>query len=575
MNSLDSLGFETVQAVNGAISLRTIRWQAITLGVVYGAGFCFLALAVVNVWAAYDGAVALTRFLLILAGMATVLAAPWLGERLTLPATARALSVLSSLLMLVVTVLYALWRFSDAAAWLPVTLSDNQVAQFLAMALPINIATLWLSVGSRWRLPAGLGALALLAGVAALVLSGSRGAWLGLTGATVVVGYCWLRTLLRRRTQRRTAMIWFVDGAMLLLLVAAIVLYVMVIASPSLDAQLGVSAQGGSALSRIDLWRNSLPLIEDYFFTGSGLGTAAMVYATYAYLLHVPYLFHAHNFYLQVGLEQGVPALLAWLLMIGAVFGYAAPLLRFADGMGRALLLGGVAAVTAGLVHGLFEADLYYSALAPLVFVAPAALLWSATTVAAMVRDAADEDAPSPLSSALGVVLGFAVPLALAVAIPGAPARWEANLGAVQQTRVELSLYRGPEWSFQDQVRLMKPQLLAPAEALFISAMTLDPTQPTAHRRLGAILLARGELARAQEHLMVAYTVAPYDRATRQLLGEVLALQGDERRAVQTWQGLDVSQGQFMVREWWYQAFGQPEQVEKFSHAVQAFQRAN
>jgi hypothetical protein len=58
------------------------------------------------------------------------------------------------------------------------------------------------------------------------------------------------------------------------------------------------------------------------------------------------------------------------------------------------------------------------------------------------------------------------------------------------------------------------------------------------------------------------------------LLGEVLALRGDVTGAVQTWQGLDVSQGQFMVREWWYQAFGQPEQVEKLSDAVQAFQRA-
>ncbi|HAJ36031.1 MAG TPA: hypothetical protein DCL15_10085 [Chloroflexi bacterium] len=572
MNGSD---FEVVQAVNGAFSLPTVRWQAITLGAVYGAGFCFLALAVVNVWAAYDGAVALTRFLLIMAGMLAVLAAPWIGERLALPTTARLLSVMSSLLVIGVAVLYGLWRFGSAAAWLPVTISDNQVAQFLAMVLPINLATLWLAVSERWRLPAGLGVLALLMGVAALVLSGSRGAWLGLAGAAVVAGYFWLRTRLRRRTLRRTAVIWCMDGAMLLLVVAILVLYAMVVAFPALDAQLGVSALGGSAFSRIDLWRNSLPLLEDYFFTGSGLGTAAMVYATYAYLLHVPYLFHAHNFYLQVGLEQGVPALLAWLLMIGATLGYAAPLLRFADGMGRALLLGSIAALTAGLVHGLFDAELYYSALAPLTFMAPAALLWSAATVAARVAEVADEDAPSALTTFVGVVMGVGLPLALAVSFPGAPARWEANLGAVQQTRIELSLYHRPEWSFQDQVRLMKAQVLAPAEALFVAAIALDPTQPTAHRRLGAILLARGEVARAKEHLAMAYTVAPYDRATRQLLGEVLALEGDEQRAVQLWQGLDVSQGQFMVREWWYQAFGQPEQLERFSHAVQSFQRSN
>jgi hypothetical protein len=57
-------------------------------------------------------------------------------------------------------------------------------------------------------------------------------------------------------------------------------------------------------------------------------------------------------------------------------------------------------------------------------------------------------------------------------------------------------------------------------------------------------------------------------------LGEVLALQGDVTGAVQTWRGLDVSQGQFMVREWWYQAFGRPEQVEKLNNAVQAFRQA-
>lgn len=578
MNRSDIEVVQTVnaaQAVNGVIALSTVRWLAINLGVVYGAAFCFLALGVVNVWAAYDGAVALTRFLLIAAGMATLLAAPWLGGRLTLPTTARALSVISSLLVLGVALLYGLWRFGGAGAWLPVTISDNQVAQFLAMALPINLATLWLALRERWAPPAGLGGLALLSGVAALVLSGSRGAGLGLAGATLIAGYFWLRTQLRHRAQRRTAAIWFMDGAMLLLIIAATTLYVLVVASPALDAQLGVSAQGGSAFSRIDLWRNSAPLIEDYFFTGSGLGTAAMVYATYAYLLHVPYLFHAHNFYLQVGLEQGVPALLAWLLMIGAIVGYGASVLRLADELGRALLIGGMAAVTATVVHGLFDAELYYSALAPLVFGAPVALLWSATSVAATVAGDADSpDAPT-LSSTTGVVMGLALPLALAVAIPGAQARWEANLGAVQQTRVELSLYHRPEWSFQDQVRRMKPQLLAPAEALFLSAMMLDPAQPTAHRRLGAILLARGELARAQEHLKAAYAVEPHDRATRQLLGEVLALQGDVPGALQVWRGLDVGQGQFMVREWWWQAFGQPEQVEKLNDAIQAFQRAN
>jgi hypothetical protein len=79
--------------------------------------------------------------------------------------------------------------------------------------------------------------------------------------------------------------------------------------------------RAGRRLSRIALWRDSLPLIQDYFFTGSGLGATAMIYATYAYLLHVPYLYHAHNLYVQIALEQGVPALLAWLGLMAATSG--------------------------------------------------------------------------------------------------------------------------------------------------------------------------------------------------------------------------------------------------------------
>ena len=115
---------------------------------------------------------------------------------------------------------------------------------------------------------------------------------------------------------------------------------------------------------------------------------------------------------------------------------------------------------------------------------------------------------------------------------------------------------------------------MAPAEAQFATALEFNPAQPTAHRRLGAIALAQGRFEQAKDHLSAAYAVDPYDRATRQLLGEVLALEGNVDGAVQMWQGLDFDQGQFMVREWWYQAFGQPEQVEKLDNAIQAFQRA-
>jgi O-antigen ligase len=79
--------------------------------------------------------------------------------------------------------------------------------------------------------------------------------------------------------------------ALIVAVLGSLALYVAIVASPELDALLGISARGGSALSRIELWRDSIPLIADYFFTGAGLASTAMVYATYAYLLHVPISF--------------------------------------------------------------------------------------------------------------------------------------------------------------------------------------------------------------------------------------------------------------------------------------------
>jgi O-antigen ligase len=549
------------------------KLQAFTPGVAVGAVFAFLAATIVSVWAAYDGAVALNRFFLLLPGALAILVAPLLGSRLSAGATSVSLTLLSSFLVIGTAALYLAAHMVGISPWLP-ALSDNQAAQILAIALPVTMAAIWLGISERRRFVSAVGLVALLVGTVALALTGSRGAWLGIAAGMLAALFLGVRTVQRQRARRRTPVIWLFDTIAVLALLGGLGIYVAVVLSPALDAQLGVSARGGSAFSRIALWRDSIPLIQDYFFTGSGLGATAMIYATYAYLLHVPYLYHAHNFYVQIALEQGVPALLAWMGLIVATSVYAFGALRNADYAGRVILIASFASLTAFLVHGLFEAELYFGALAGLVFFPPTLLLWSAASVYGQAAELEDDGSDSGVVTGIGVIVGVGLPLLLAVLLPGAPARWEANLGAVLQTRTELGLYHWPEWSFQDQVRVVQPQLLAPAEALFITALKIDPTQPTAHRRLGAILLARGEFDRARDHLTAAYALAPYDRATRQLLGEVLALEGDITGAVQTWRGLDVSQGQFMVREWWYQAFGRPEQVEKLNNAVQAFRQA-
>ena len=557
--------------VQQGVAART-RTRSVALGAVYGSGFAYIASAVVAVWAAYDGRQALLRFFLLLAGVLGLMVAPMLPAG-SLRRTAGFVLGLPSLLLLLVSLAYGSQRFQALSGYLSMPLSDNLASSIIVIGLPFAFASLWLGVAERRFLPALTGGLALFVGVAALVLTGSRGAWIGLAAGVMIAGYLLIRHSLVARRGRTPVWLLLADVALILIFLGAVVFYAAMIRSPELDAQFGISAQGGSALSRMALWRDSLPLIQDYFFTGSGLAGTAMIYATYAYLLHVPYLFHAHNLYLQVALEQGVPGLIAFVGIFAAAVLYIVNAWQRTDRTGRALFAAGYAATAALLVHGLFDAELYFSPLAPLVFLAPALLLWSASSVYRQARGG-DEDEATSAGGMAGVVMGLGLPVLLAVLMPGAPARWEANLGAVLQSRAELGIYRQPEWSFQDQVRRQLPQDLAPAESHFQAALALDPGQPTANRRLGQIAMARGTFAVAERYLSTAHAVQPAERMARQLLGELSALTGDTAGAVAMWQGLDFSQGQLMVRGWWYEYFGEKIQRERFNNAVRAFERA-
>lgn len=557
--------------VQQGVPART-KTRSVALGAVYGFGFAYIVSAVIAIWASYDGRQALVRFFLLLAGVLGLMVAPMLPAG-SLRRTAGFVLGAPSFLLLVVSLAYGSQRFDTLSGYLPMPLSDNLASSIIVIGLPFAFAALWLGMAERRFLPGLTGGLALFVGLLALAMTGSRGAWIGLAAGVVIAGYLLIRHGFVERRGRTPAWLILADLAIAVAFLGAIVFYAAIIMSPELDARLGISAQGGSAFSRMALWRDSLPLIQDYFFTGSGLAATAMTYATYAYLLHVPYLFHAHNLYLQVALEQGVPGLIAFAGIFAAAVLYSANAWQRADRTGRALLAAGYAATTALLVHGLFDAELYFSPLVPLIFLAPASLLWSASSVHRQVRSGAEGEATTS-GGMIGVVMGLGLPVLLALLVPGAPARWEANLGSVLQSRTELGIYHQPEWSFQDQVRRQLPQDLAAAESHFQAALALDPGQPTANRRLGQIAMARGAFAVAESYLSTAHAVQPAERVARQLLGELLALKGDTAGAVAMWQGLDFSQGQLMVRGWWYEYFGEKIQWERFNNGVQAFERA-
>lgn len=545
--------------------------RALLVGTVIGAGGIYLLSLVVALWVAYDRWLALPRFGLLAGGVLFLGIFLW-SDRTKADVRSTALATGSSLLAGAIGICFLLthdWQtaavtdfqtLSIVTAWVqatrptwgetswlaPVRFHENAVAGALMVLLPLGSTGCWVQWQQRRLANGGITLFALVVTTVALVLTFSRSAWVGLIVATVVTG---LTINTPRQWQARWRARWRVQwhgcGTFLfgtLLLSAAIVTFVVNPEFLSTVARgLGWHAVGGTAGSRLTLWQNAVTLVPDYWFTGSGLHSTTMVLTSYVYLLHVPYLAHGHNLYLQLALEQGAPALLAFAIGVAALLW-----LSRRQVAGQPAVLGATVGLLALLVYGWFDAELYSSFLAPLLFL-PLAIL-------AMVARRGLQP------QAIGLLLvGSLLPgmgILLLASFLGLPALWLVNGAAIQQTRTELSRYQWPVWPLQDAVRQALPVDFAIITARYRQVVAQAPDNVTAQRRLGQILLSQNDVTGAARHLEAAYYLAPDQRATRQLLGEVYALQGRTEAAEQMWQGLDLSQGQLTLRFQWYVAAG-------------------
>lgn len=504
----------------------------------------FILTALIGVWAAYDRAVAWTRFSLIVAGIVLALVIVWEGRRAFDSSTIRVLYVGG----LVAVVVGALWLGSPL--WGHALLHANAAGGALAIVIPFGIAGTYHAWTRRsLGMTAVLGAGVIVAGIA-LVLTNSRGAWIGSVAGIIVAGLLWRRALSRRQAY------------LALVIIAGIALagFWVAVRVPAFEQQLQIAGADGSTLGRITVWRDMLDLVQDYPLTGSGLGTTAMVYSSYVLLLHVPFLYHAHNIFLQIAVEQGLVGLVAFV-GLAAIALYAVLHKSPTSEQQRWFRAATTASLVAVLVHGMFDAELYVSQLTPLVFFP----IGSALLLTPAPSGDVSPWRPTRLAGACIALVG------ITVLFPGTRAMIHANLGTVAQTRAELSVYDWPAWPIQDAVR--REVDLSPAIAHYQTALILDSSNATANRRLGQIELSLGQYESAGRHLRAAAAQAPRHRATQQMLGEYQAISGDVDGAVALWQNIDTSHGQLELRRWWYNDIALTQRLPYIDDAIARIDR--
>jgi O-antigen ligase len=183
--------------------------------------------------------------------------------------------------------------------------------------------------------------VALLLLIASLVMTHTRGAWMGLAaGGTLILGFRKKRFLLA-------------------LPVLAVVIF---LASPGAVQQRIRSIsdpQDPTARDRLYMWSSGAQIIRDHPWTGVGIGGVKRVYTAYKHPQSLrDQRTHLHSNLMQVGAERGLIGLGCWLWIWVAFYWQAWRIYRGIEAharQARALVVGSLAGVTGFHVAGLTE----------------------------------------------------------------------------------------------------------------------------------------------------------------------------------------------------------------------------
>lgn len=235
------------------------------------------------------------------------------------------------------------------------TVHPNQLAGLICLILPIPISLLISPTPRRGLFRLGLLALTLWM-IIVLVLTQSRGGWIGAAAGLLALLAFWAAVL--PPTPYRRALRGVAASVVALLLVA--VLWIGPVDLRDLWLNPPEETVVGTLQTlnyRKELWPWALTAVADFPLTGVGLGAFRQVaFRIYPLSLTAGQdIGHAHNIFLQVALDVGLPGLVAYLalLFVAAAAGWRVA--RCDAGL-RPAALGLLAGLVAVHVFGLADA---------------------------------------------------------------------------------------------------------------------------------------------------------------------------------------------------------------------------
>lgn len=188
--------------------------------------------------------------------------------------------------------------------------STNAVGGTLLLVIPLFFvlsAAAWLHQKKKEIVTHPLAAVLLVIGLAitggVFLLTQSRGAWASLFISTVIIGLLLLVKIMKKKR------IYLVAAAALLVvaIIVGIGLYSMAHAD---QLQPGIKQAEGTLLFRIQLWNLAVPIVKANPLWGIGLNNFRLEPEVRYFLSS------AHNQFLHVAVELGIPALITYLAIL-------------------------------------------------------------------------------------------------------------------------------------------------------------------------------------------------------------------------------------------------------------------
>ncbi len=230
--------------------------------------------------------------------------------------------------------------FSDITNRVYSTLENpNVLGEYLLLITPFAAACL---LGAKtWpRRLFFLGCL--LAMLVCMLLTSSRGAWLGLLLAAALFAV-------------------MLDARFILVGIIGIVVLYFALPDWIIERFASIGDMSDSSTSyRVFIWLGTIAMLKDYWFSGIGPGTDAfnLVYPAYSFnTVKAP---HAHNLYLQLMCDAGILGLLLFLLVILSFYRTVfSAFSRERDRKSRYYLAAAASAVAGFLLQGITDYSFY------------------------------------------------------------------------------------------------------------------------------------------------------------------------------------------------------------------------